>query len=77
MLLVSQRIGTIPTAIPTCLLLLLEGKGMNDVNTQPSKIRVVDKHHWACQRGPSLQRHQQVLLAMMATMVVMRVCQSA
>jgi hypothetical protein len=72
---VNQGSGMIPTAIPTCL--LLKGKAMNDANPQRSKISVVDKQHWACQRGPSLQRRQVVLQAIVTQVVVMRVGQSA
>jgi hypothetical protein len=78
LLLVNQGLGTIPAAIPTCLLLLLKGKATNDPSTQPGKIPVVDKQHGACQRGPLLQRPQAVPQAMMMPAAVgMRVCQSA
>jgi hypothetical protein len=73
MLLVNQGFGT----IPTCLMLLLRGEGTNDANAQSSKSQVVDKQHLACQRGPSFQRRQEALLAMMVAAVVMRVYQSA
>jgi hypothetical protein len=69
---VNQGFGT----IQTCLLLLLKGKGTNDAISQPNNIPVVDKQHWACQRGPLLQRRQVVLQAIVTPAVVMRVCQS-
>jgi hypothetical protein len=74
MLLVNQGF----TAIPTCLPLLLKSKGTNDANAQSSKILVNDRQHLACRLGPSLQRSQQVMQAMITPAVVaMRVCQSA
>jgi hypothetical protein len=63
------------TTIPTCL--LFKGKGSNDEISQPSKIPIIDKQHWACQRGLSLQRRQQVLFTMVTPAVVMRVRQFA
>jgi hypothetical protein len=63
----NQRFGT----IPTCLLLLFKGKGTNDANCQSSKVPVVDYQHWACQRGPSLQRRQEVHLVMIGAMAGM------
>jgi hypothetical protein len=63
------------TTIPTCL--LMKGKVTNDAIFQSSKNPVIDLQEWACQRGPSFQRRQAVQQAMMATVVVMRVCRSA
>jgi hypothetical protein len=74
MLLVNQGFGT----IPACLMLPLKGKGTNDAGYQSSKIFVIDKQRWACQRGSSLQLRRKVLQPMMTPAVVaMRVCQSA
>jgi hypothetical protein len=72
MLLVDQAFTMIPTFLPS------KPKGTNEEKFQSRKIPVVDKQHWACQRGPLLQRRQVVLQAIVTPAVVaMRVCQPA